>query len=350
MFGGVHRTATIAAWGETPAQARITAASKLGFENYQTPSFSYKIFDDSRTQWQINDTAEVDITTAVANQKGFVLATTFYMDWIEEEIDPPDENVIYGFVHDLQLKTENYSGFWAINMFLQLREGRLNITSRLEGDSIARITKDLPGVWQDYNNRWMTLIYASSSDPADFANYNPESGTAEFGVWNTRSTLYDTETGAVIQSLDFVPDQGFDFPQVAEWPYVSGEPAPVAMNKSGTWGITVGGSWGGDPVPQAYRLGNIWGSLGMVFDPLVYGNQLLTTRPSQTIAGVQAWYNIQFADYVAGAGSDPYYIPLSGDDWMSAANGRALDLTYGNNVTDFTAGYSDTIIPKNRNQ
>lgn len=349
---GVTLTAQRAGWSSQPAQAFITGTGRVGYEVYQQPAFSYKIWDQSRPTLELATTGQAnleDIQASITDNKGFVLATTFYMDWIEEEIDPPDENVIYGFVHSVNLYQPDYPGFQGINMFLQLRQGRLNITSRLEGDSIFRVTKDLPGTWQDFNNRWLTLVYASSEDPDTFLNYAPESGTAGFGSWNTRSCLFDTETGALIQKIDGTASSSFNFPGMIEWPQQFGDYLPVPFNNEDDYGIMSGAGWGGDPTPQAFRMANFWGSFGNALDPLQYGQEFTTARLSKTIDGVTAWYNITFTDYVAGTGSDPYYIPTSDEDIMTEPDDRAMDLTYGNDSTDFDAGYSTTIIPKQRN-
>ena len=358
---GVARNAQLAGWGTVPPQAIINGTGKLGYEVYQNPSFGYQIGVDSRPQWELETTATAAITNAaVTDNKGFVLATTFRMEWDPETVDPPDENTVYGFLHQVNVKTADFSGFNSINVFLQLREGRLNVTSRFETDTTTRrVTKDLPGSWQDYNNRWMTIIFASSSFPDTYANYAPVnmSGTpvsGQLGQWNCRSTLFDTETAEMIQNIDFIPSlpNALDFPLLAGWPMESGEFLPVPFNTSGTNGFYVVGSIDVflEPAPQPYRLANLWGSLGRGFDPIAAANQLTTVRPSSVINDVSAWYNIQFADYVAGSGSTPYYIAPSGADFMvSGTNGRAFDLTFGNNATEFNAGYSNTIKPKDRN-
>ena len=351
---GVALNAQRAGWGTGAPAANFVGISKLGYENRQSPAFSYKISGSSRPEWNLEETAIANIdNTVYADNKGFVFATTFYMDWNESTLDPQDENTVYGFLHDIRIKTSSYSGFNSINMFLQLRNGRLNITSRFETDStIRRVTKDLPGEWQDYNNRWMTLIFVSSENPATFVNYAPSEGTAGFGSWNTRSSLFDTETGAVIQTIDFVP-QGLDFPGLAEWPQFQGDAVPVPFNTSGTNGIRVQGNIDAfmQPGEQPYRLANLWGTLGRSFDPVQHGSNLLTVRPSAVINDATAWYNIQFADFVTASGSIPYHIaPVSGASFMSSpSNGRALDLTYGSNASEFNAGYSTTIIPRDRN-
>jgi hypothetical protein len=351
---GVARTAQLAAWGGTPPLViRMQGQGDIIPNLYQTPAFSYLISPQSRPQWQLETDATAAIDNSVNDFKGFALATTFRMEWDEQTVAPQDENVIYGFFHQVNIKTTSHPGFNSINMFLQLRDGRLNVTSRFESNTIARVTKDLPGQWQDYNNRWMTVIFASSQDPATFVNYAPSQGTAFFGSWNTRSTLYDTETAEVIQTIDFVAPNTLDFPGLAEWPFFQGSPAPVALNLDGENGITVMGSIDSflEPAPQPYRLANIWGSIGRSFDPLQYGRELLTVRPAKTINNATAWYNIQFdtAQTPVG-GQGPYFIAPGGTgaDWMVSNTGRALDLTYGNSASEFAAGHSTTIIPKDR--
>jgi hypothetical protein len=170
--------------------------------------------------------------------------------------------------------------------------------------------------------------------------------------------LFDTETGELIQTIDFVASlpTSFDFPGMSDWPQESGEFLPVPTNRDGTTGISVGGQIDilQEPEPQPYRVAMIWGSLGGAgLDPLQSGQEFLTTRPSQQINSTEAWYNIQYTDYVAGSGTapsdTPYYIAPSSADYLDSNTGRAVDLTDGNDATAFNAGYSDTIKPVNRN-
>lgn len=349
---GLAKHAQLAGWGSGGGPLRVLMLGQGEIESavYQEPVFSYLISPDSRPQWQLESNAVAEIDNTVNDNKGFALATTFRMRWNEATIDPVDENEIYGFLHECNIKSGQYSGFNSLNMFLQLRNGELNITSRFETNTIQRVTKDLPGPFTDYNNRWMTLIFAGSQDPATFSNFRPEDGQAGFGAFNSRSTLYDTETGEVLQTIDFVPS-GLDFPGLADWPQFQGEVLPVPFNRDGEFGITVQGSMDAFMAagPQPYRLGNIWGSLGRGFDPLVHGRELLTVRPAQTIGGATAWYNIQFAQHQEPVnGQGPYFIAPSGADYMQSNTGRAFDLTFGNNQTEFNAGFSDTIFPKDR--
>jgi hypothetical protein len=356
---GVALNAQRAGWANNNPVAVITANGKLGYETFQTPSFSYQVGVD-RPSWNVQEDAQANIENIfVVDNKAFAFATTFYMDWDEETVDPQDENVIYGFLHECVIRTATTSGN-RIESFLQLRDGRLNITNRFETTvTTQRITKDLPGTWQDYNQRWLTLIFASTSVPSQYVNYTPVDNnqqpitTNTLGRWNTRSGLYDTETGELIQQLDWCPPTDFAFPGLAEWPMQSGVYLPVPFNlNTGDWGIRVQGSIDAflEPAPQPYRLANVWGSLGRGFDPAQHNAEVRTTRPSRQIGDAAAWYNIQFADYVTGSGSTPYYIPVvSSTSFMTSNNSRAWDLTDGNNATQFNAGYSNTIIPRDRN-
>jgi hypothetical protein len=356
---GVALNAQRAGWGTGAPAANFVGISKLGYENRQTPSFSYLV-GVNRPSWNVQEDAQANIANAaVTDNKGFAIATTFYMDWNEATVDPQDPNTIYGFLHECVIKTATTSGN-RIESFLQLRDGRLNITNRFEtSNTIQRITKDLPGTWQDYNQRWLTLIFASSEDPGIYTNYAPVDNNLvpitgnTSGRWNTRSGLYDTETGELIQQLDWCPPTDFAFPGLADWPMQSGDYLPVPFNlNTGDWGIRVQGSINAflEPAPQPYRLANVWGSLGRGFDPAQYSANVRTTRPSSQIGDAVAWYNIQFADYVTGSGSTPYYIPVvSSTSVMSSNNSRAWDLTDGNNADQFNAGYSNTIIPRDRN-
>lgn len=338
-------------WSGGPAQVTMQSVSTLDYTLTQSPAFSLlsSLDDSTLSSYELESTGYSDLALLPVynDNKGWTLATTFYLDWNVSQINSGG-NRVYGFFHTVKFcQGASYpsTDFNSINCFAQMSSGNLYITSRIEtqNSGIYRNFTPLPGSWELYNQRWMTLIYCSSQNPATFSNYTG----GGFGAYNTRSCLYDTQTGQKLQTLDLVAPGSISFPGMTDWTYQSGSPPELPANLNSSDGFQAFSQAPGGPSPsQKNRIGMMWGTFGSAFDPAVLPSTgILTNRPPQVLGNSTACYNIPFADYVAGSGSDPYYIANSDMDVFNSSNNRSLNITSGNNATQFGNSYSSTIIP-----
>lgn len=350
---GLGRASQYAGWwssGVAPAVVTMNSVSTLNYKLTQSPAFSIlgSKDDDTLPSFELEPTGLSDLALLPVynDNKGWTIATTFYLDWDVSQVNSGG-NRVYGFFHQVKfVQGASYpsTDFNAINCFAQISSGNLYLTSRMESQAsgIFRNFTALPGSWELYNQRWMTLIYSSSNTPASFSNYTGGS----VGAYNTRSCLYDTQTGVNLQTLDL--SFSASFPGMTDWTYQSGSPPELPANLSASDGFqtTSSAPAAGSTPYQKNRIGMMWGTFGSAFDPAVLPNTgILTNRPPKVLGNSTACYNIPFADYVAGSGADPYYIANSGQDVFASANDRTLPFTFDGNATQFGDTYSSTIIP-----
>jgi len=65
--------------------------------------------------------------------------------------------------------------------------------------------------WSTLEDQWITVIYSSSDNSADFANFNPISGFTTGSQYGSLSMVY-TQTGELISSVDYRFNQFNSFP------------------------------------------------------------------------------------------------------------------------------------------
>jgi len=352
---GVALTAQRAGWAETPARAIIQSPSTLGYRTYQTPSFSMEMGSLSNNSGQVPFVGELDVEgigdLPGANNKRCVIATTFKLNW-QSGLEPGPGNFIMNFFNDVKFYQPGFTepdSFWGINAFTQFRDNLLAATGRMETpDGIFRSAEVFGGDYEEYNNRWLTFIYAEAETSSVFANFNP--GSPSTGTYYGRSCVYDTETQALIQTLDiaFSPPSGF----VPYLDYEGGtniigtdqdyESNNVRLNIN-----TLGGGEFAEFVDQTqpWYINNIWCAFGSTFDPAaVPDTSLFTTRPSRTIGDAEAWFNIQFVEANTGGN---YQVIDQGESRYSESNDYAFE--WNGVLVDLPSLYNTAEIPKDRN-
>jgi hypothetical protein len=347
---GLARASEYAGWWNSsgPLVINIDAPGAVSQSIYQNPAFSFEYGNTTsgtNVSSNINPSGNIDLTgyssLSGANNNRWCMATTFRMEWPTGLA--PGVDTTYNFFHQANFHINSglyASGFWSLNQFTQIRaSGNLAITSRIETDyDIRRVVHEL-GPYADYNNRWLTIIYSSAETSSVYTDYNP---TGTTGTYYTRACLYDTETGELLDTADgrFAPTNGFV-------PLLSA-PTTMPCNTSGTNGVAAGGSYYNGTTNTPIRIANMWGSFGTMFDPgTLPDTSIFTARPNNTIGGAKAWYNLCFTDY-QDIGSNEYWTTATNQDLFSVSGNAAYQLTYSGGSSDFTAGYSTTVIPKDQ--
>ena len=345
---GIALNAQRAGWADQPAVARMTGTGTLGYRVYQTPSFSMKLGILDNNSGFVETNGQYDVTgigaLSSANSKRCVIASTFKLDW-GPGLAPGPGNYIMNFFNNVRFWQPGFTSageFWSINAFDQFRDNDIAFTGRMETpNGIFRAAETLAGDYEDYNNRWLTFIYAEAETSSVFANWSSTAGT---GNYYGRSSVYDTETRELLQTLDiaFTPTGGFI-------PYLNYETGNnIVYTDSSNSGVnTVGFSV--DTSDQYQRepwyINNIWAAFGSTFDPAnVPDSSLFTTRPNETQGNSQAWLNIQFVEADVG---NSYQVLDQGDSRYSEASDRVMG--WVGNLAAITACYTTTEIPKDRN-
>jgi hypothetical protein len=152
--------------------------------------------------------------------------------------------------------------------------------------------------------------------------------------------VYNTLTGAFIAKTDTV--YTYTTPPWSSWA------SSVNAGFTGTDYLSIT-SQGGNGQEIRNNQQSVW--LGSMWDPLtVTDTSWLTPRPTATLgnsgAGT-AFANFTYSDYSTN-GSDHSTTEHFGDLYTPSTSNEVF--SESNNATSFTAGYSNTIYPKNQGQ
>jgi hypothetical protein len=346
---GLGRASQYAGWFTGKPTAKMTVPVELNQAVYQTPSYSYKMGLSGDTNAAYPSNAVIDLSNFLSvpntNNRRWTMFCTFQMNWAND-LAPGPGNFIYVFLQSpkfVQAPAYPDTGFWSLNTFLQLRDNQLNTTGRMETNiTINRVTGDLPGAYQDYNNRWLTFAYSGAESSTLFANWS----TTTNSPYYARGVLWDTETRERLQVLDIAFNQTGGFPDFVQY---ANQVTNLPMNvgavisdyaMSDGIGLT---NQGGTTEP--IRFSQLWAAYGSMFDPAnPPDTSMFTTRPASQLGNAVAWYNTQYVEYVNNG--TQYHVKDQGQSLYNQANDRMITLGY--NESTFAAGYSTTIIPKDR--
>lgn len=360
---GIARHSQSAGWGSVPLRPELTSTSTIAHENYQSSTFSRT--NDLNVSPQINTSGafdgsgpnpvNIDLTNYSTltgfNDRRWTMASTFYLDWDPAGAAPTDQ--IYAFFQENRFWQSGYtnsSEFYSLNCFVQVQNGDFYITSRIEAPGgTFRAYQPLSGSWTDYSRRWLTVIYSGSDSVSSFTDFNDIEGkTPGSDTVYTRSSIYDTETGELLQTLDLLvrdlatdPNGGWnwDFPQFSAY----GNTLPIyAQPPIGTTDYL---SFQSTVSARSFKVANLWGSLGTMFDPVgELDNSIFTKFPKQQIGNAKAWYNFCMEDTVTQIhnGTSTYFTKLHNQDLASQTNDAGLII--GTTLTD----WDSTTIPKDR--
>lgn len=347
MILGAAWNALTSGWGEAgPAVAQISSVSTLGYRVAQTPSFSIEMGGVSTPEGGfVPNTGTIDVTNignlTGADSKRMVMASTFRLDW-PANLAPPAGNYIMNFFSNFrfwQPGTTSVGENWLISAFAQFRDGDIAVTGRMQNpNGIYRVAESLPDAYTNYTDRWLTFIYAEAETDTVFANWN-SGGTT--GTYYGRSALWDTETRTLLdlQDIAFTPTGGFiDYLEYGNGASTIGTDRSDAGNNNVGFDVAATNQYQFEP----WRLTNIWASYGQTFDPAAPPDtSVFTTRPSEVMGDVEAWFNIQFTEVnaqyaVVDQGFSRYSPPVS-NVALGFFNGNA------------EIGYSTADVPYDRN-
>ena len=344
---GLARASEYAGWWNAggPVVIDIDVVTAVSQAAYQTPVFSWNAGNFNVTggfQRPSNSGAPALNVSGYDSLTGFnSVKQTFVCTW-----QPKWDTGLTSATQKFRFSIDNNASpayDQAINAGIS--SGKMNIgagsinASGGPGDGL-----DLPGVYSDYIDTWLTVVWCQSNSSSDYTNWT---GTGT-GTCYTRLAVYNTQTGVLIKKNDIAQSAG-TFPDIGS----------MITNSGGTVDIDTGATynvgWDWSPADATYEnvLGQSWISLGTMFDPesvKATDSTWLTTRPSATIGTGKAWLNWQFTEYEFASGTTYYLTDTSDDLLTGSTNDRQAQLApYGStpSVTDqFNFGYSTTNIPK----
>lgn len=355
---GVAQNAQRAGWGGGSPVALIQTTSKLGYRVLQTPSFSMHLQGAGAplnlpVGGIVPFNGQIDVTgigsLPEANNKRMVMTATFRLNW-GEDLAPGAGNFVMHFFQEFRFWQPGFTNpgdFYSINAFNQFRDNLLSVTGRMETDNgVFRAAETLAGPYQDFNNRWLTFIYAEAESNQPFPDFNftpsPFDPTPTFFG---RSSVWDTETRTLLQTQDiaFAPTGGF----VPYLDYAGGNNT-IGTNafedqSNNNIGLVI------NTLDQFQRepwyIHNIWASFGQTFDPAnPPDSSVFTTRPSAVCDGVEAWFNIQFVE------EDQFFQVLDQGESRYFNTESNVAMTFfgapgGNNQP----AYDTAVVPRDRN-
>lgn len=338
-------------WSGGPAQVTMSSASTLGYEVYQTPSFSWDNTIGNGTypdNTYISRLAlgNVDLTgyTALAGyeKKRSTIMMTFKLNL------PSGLTINQGIKQDTKFVGDD--GDFTTNMAWVHGYGA---TVKLQINWPTGASIEMPATgYQAYNDRWLTIV-GSSSDT--YTNYTNWAGSTSLAANYARTAVYDTETGELIAKNDTANGTiPLGYPSnLTTWISNGGNVISTDRNDNYSWSIS---SSLPDTQPDCdFKIANFWVSFGTMWDPVTQKaageTTWLTTRPNKTIGSAQAWFNGQFAGANADSGyTNVWSIDSDMDNFTPDLTGHGMDLIYNGtgNSTVFNDRYSTTDIPKSR--
>lgn len=326
------RAAQYAGWWNGGINISITNTPVVTDTVYRTPSYSilnYTSSDPSVSAITIPSSANIDLTGYSSlsgfNNLRYTGVITAYLDWPSSSI-PSGDNVTANWANQMNISGTNYyynPGFSLTNSNTQLQIG-----SGVPGGGIF-VT--LSGSYTAYIGQWLTLVSSMAETSSVFSGWS--GGSSGGQTLAQRFCLYNTLTGALISRTD-------------QWstistPSISSLPTTLPMGGSSNYLSSnfFGSSTGSNQ--YKFRVSTAWFAAGTCFDPVsATDTSWRTTRPSATIGGASAWYNLQTTNY---ANPGDYYITASGMDRYSQASNY---ISQNFNSTRWTNMYSNTIFPK----
>jgi hypothetical protein len=211
--------------------------------------------------------------------------------------------------------------------------------------TISRQVGDLPGTYQDYNNRWLTFAYSGAESSTLFADWKSATNTAYYA----RTVLWDTETRERLQVLDIAFNHSGGFPEFVQYANQVDDLPMTAYSNPDDYSIGDQlslTSQDGEAI-QPIRFSQLWAAYGSMFDPAnPPDTSMFTTRPASQLGNAVAWYNTQFVEYVNLGPDSGHNVKDQGASLYNQANDKMIQI--GDSSTTFTNGYSTTEIPKDR--
>jgi hypothetical protein len=200
--------------------------------------------------------------------------------------------------------------------------GKLYIVNGFSSVTPKLITTD---AYTNYTDRWLTIVASGSNTPNDFSSWT---GTGSSGDNYVRLALYDGITGDLLTHVD--QRVGGNRPNYSAYGNT------LSCDSSLADSVFINNFAAG---AQDFRQAGQWIAYGLMFDPFsATDTSWLTTRPSNIIAGCEAWINASFVD--TELVSTTYYSVDSEADRYSQADDHVFKLG--------SSAPSTTIYPTNQ--
>jgi hypothetical protein len=319
---GIAKAAQYAGWAGGDPTAFLTGKATVSQVVSQTPAFSW-LANGGGNDCQLNQDASVSIDlTGYSSNAGYeqnytwTTVQTVYLPWAGGLAD--------GDYYSIATELNNNGPVIYNNFNIQIYSGSLSI---LGGLAYYRTT--LPGTYDLYTDRWLTIINCSASSSSAYTSWT---GTG-FGNSYQRRAIYDTETGELLLKYDTQQNT-----------------TALALNSLPS---TIGSGFGTNEMfigafnpganSETVRFANWWTSYGTMFDPLAQTSRsFLTTRIPQTVGQGVAWVNPNFTT-TTDDGSNYWLNEHS--DLVTQASDEIFLLTTGGSAA-YATNASTTIIPK----
>lgn len=330
---GIASHAQRAGWGTVALReisfASSSAMTKTLYASAQTPQIN-NFGKNINTPNQGNTYNVANLTSQSGyNTLRYQQIVTFYLEWPAGLSQGG-----YGGITALEISTNDGQGTLYANFELIVTaSGQFGIGGGYDNFQ----TVVLPGAYTNWTNRWLTFVVTGAETASVYTNWT---GTGTGANYN-RMALYDSETAVLLNKTDWRD---------------TARRASLASLGTVYDGSSYGSqyvSWAsfGSGTPEAgfrtFRLASAWWTLGQMFDPLSATDlSWLTAYPSQTIAGIQPWYNLTFDNFDSTSGDSTYGFFLGNNGARySAANG--MNANWTSDPTEY-ASLSTTIIPKDK--
>jgi len=336
MALGIARNAQTAGWGVAPARAEITGSGVMGYNVYDTPTFSFlrNISDRGGNMQPGSFNATGLGSISGYNSARYTALFNVYLPWAGGLPDgyygsPYSGEFVIGGVGP------GYFGVTSniVSGALNFNGGMSSITS---GNGYNNVS--LPGAYTAWTNTWLTVVLCSSETSTSYTNWTVGGSGSSYG----RIAVYNTLTGAFIAKTDSVYSY-----TVNPW---STWPSSVNAQASGSDYLLISGFGGGG---EEFRTNqhSVW--LGSMWDPLtVTDTSWRTPRPTATLgnsgAGT-AFSNLTYSDYAYDGVSLYTTTEHFGDLYTPTTVNQVYKLTNGG-TGSFTTGYSNIIYPTNQGQ
>ena len=349
---GIARHSQYAGWGQTALRPSFDNTSTI--TKTLTPGGFSFLIDGFGRNWEVNTSGStIDITglTSVSGYHDYksLMSVTFYLPFPSGLSDG-----YYGIIMAVEAAYDGYSdpsnaGKTNSNQqfIIDIVSGQFRFATGWDTGGPPYLT--LPGPYTDWTNKWLTIVYATTDDHTDFANYSANT-TPPSGYDNIydRAAIYQSETAELITYADNTSTTEFQGGRVALSDFTSNTVYLSSAQDPDYIRITGFGGGG-----EEYRLSSFFYSLGQTIDPAGIqpgdlSSTLLTSHPNPVaFTNGTALVKCGLVEYeeLTPSVNLNYFIEENAGKF-SESNGRVIEIS--TDATDFQSGISTTIIPKDK--
>jgi hypothetical protein len=356
MLLGIARTADLAGWGtqnQTSGLA-ISVPVTANFSGAYVPGYYYQDFSGITTTtqstvssewntWDGTGSAAFDQSSLTNSPKLMVKAVTFklgsgwgnYTTWNAGRV-----NAHYSKWTD-SVGTNIGVGAFVINP--GSATGSLNFNGSLweRGVTATVISTTVSNIQNNYLDRWLAFVSATSDTTSTFANWTGGSLTAR--NWCERSILVDIATQTIIGQADAVAlaTGGFDNSQNFSTQAYAIDSGSYQFQSQGI--IQDSGSYSSTFNATPYYKLSDWVTVGNTFDPIDYWQQITGETPLPVVNGYTAWFvtnSDSAGTSTTFSGSPAYRISVSASTRQPAGVYQYIANPYGTTPAPVYTSYT----------